>query len=223
MSKHYLLLDAMGIQRYVFETNTLKIIAGSSFALAEWQKKCESLCNGHGEIITSAGGNVLAYFDAPDKLKAFKDKVISDPIKPPGMEIAWAKSDEKKTNWDTWLDLQREIARYKAGDRDDEPGLYPYHPSGKPGCLFCGEKPADGKSLVDDKAICTHCQKRYEKGYKLKTTHTGTTTLEILYRTAEVDLGFPDIFPPISKLWSRPTAKTQVLKVRKCLPLLSST
>ena len=90
MKKYYVLIDAMGIQNYIFETNNLKIIAGASLALARWQKECADLKQIH--IVFSAGGNILAWSSDKELAVKFKNRVLD--MAPPGLEIAWAIVEE---------------------------------------------------------------------------------------------------------------------------------
>lgn len=180
MSSTYILLDAMGIQSYIFKTNTLKIILGSSLALARWQVDCRDIClKSRGDLITSAGGNVLARFDGQDfsnQALGFKDACLQKA--PPGMEIAWAKvNDNGKKDLEIWSDLQREIARYKAGDRDQSD--YPPSPLTFPlsGCKHCGVGPDDGQGKVPDRSICKDCRDLHGKSDQLNNP-TDKTSIE---------------------------------------------
>ena len=165
MSKYYVLLDAIGIQSYIFQTNTLKIILGSSLSLAQWQKRCETICTrNNGNLITSAGGNVLAEFNSKTDAEKFRQECIKKA--PPDMKIAWAEAEEQRNDVDTWIMLQREIARYKAGDR--EPNDYPLmKDKGLPGCLHCGLRPKDHGEKKDEKDICSVCRTLYNRGNDL--------------------------------------------------------
>ncbi len=153
MMAHYVLLDAIGIQKYIFQTDKLKIIRGASQNLVGWQDYCRTI--GNNAIISSAGGNVLVKFDDYGEAKEFKNKAINNA--PSGMEIAWAITESKDTDVKTWKALQQEIARYKVGDRDrvDYPGIIP---PARPGCVFCGIRPS-GKKIEGSKSICEECWK----------------------------------------------------------------
>ena len=85
--KFYVVLDAMGIQDYVFKTNRLKVILGASLCLARWQYSCKKKIH-FDELISSAGGNVFAVFNNKAEALKFKEGCIGDA--PPGLEIAWA-------------------------------------------------------------------------------------------------------------------------------------
>lgn len=195
MDKTYLLLDAMGIQRYVFETNTLRIIIGSSLALSQWQDTCKSLCApSGGKLISSAGGNVLVQFEDIESTINFKDLAIKNA--PPEIEIAWARVnvDPVQDAGETWRILQREIACYKAGDRG--PADYP-PATGRlktPGCLHCGIRPSDGQEKLEERVSCAVCRTHWEKGRELKSNHAGNTPIEKLYAKAK-SLGFNLPFP----------------------------
>jgi hypothetical protein len=161
--KTYVLLDAMGIQKYIFQTNRLKIILGASLKLARWQSDCLRFA-GNGKIISSAGGNVLASFETEIEEA---DRFIENCLKarPPGMEIAWAKKQRKDNEDDSklWQRLQLAIARYKAGDRaSDAYGYFSRGYKGLPGCNYCGIRPADGGVKLDEeKSACTECRKLF--------------------------------------------------------------
>lgn len=196
MNRIYVLLDAMGIQRHVFETNTLRIIIGSSLALSEWQETCAHLCKDkdyNGDLISSAGGNVLARFSSKGYAKKFRKEAIVSA--PPGMEVAWAETQEQDNPAKTWKLLQTEIGRYKAGDRnpEDYPPL-PDPPLKPPGCLYCGTRPSDTLGKLYRREICSICRKRYKKGSELQKNYLGNTHIEKLYQTA-ASLGFTGLFP----------------------------
>jgi len=189
MGKTYVLLDAMGIQNYIFQTGRLKVILGASLALAEWQQRCRDHAGQHGEIVTSAGGNVLAVYSGPDEDKAavtaaqFRKECIRDA--PPGMEIAWAETQAKAGEHDcnVWQRLQVELARYKAGDRpaDDYPEK---SQPGMPGCDFCGTRPRSaGGALKDSGTLrnaCAVCRKLFLGASAFNKGKTGDTCLEKL-------------------------------------------
>lgn len=202
MSLKYILLDAMGIQPYIFRTNTLKIILGSSLALARWQEDCRNICvRSSGDLITSAGGNVLARFDDPDSSTqaiSFKDACLQNA--PPGMEIAWAIVDGNgKKDSSIWSDLQREIARYKSGDRIEEKDVYPSLPliNPLPGCKHCGIKPNDGAKKVDEKPICADCYELHDLSRDLSSP-TNETSIEIISQIpSETNSNFPTDLPAL--------------------------
>lgn len=176
-SDYYLMLDAMGIQDCLFDTNTLRIIIGGSLALAQWQQLCSSPSG--GEIILSAGGNVLARFTgskARDKAIKFKDHAIRSA--PEDMEISWAVTQGCGDDFSisTWQGLQAKISRYKAGNRD--PGDYPPRSAPqRPGCLHCGVRPQKSGARVDGRDACKICEERYTLGQRLKEA-TGNTPIE---------------------------------------------
>lgn len=180
----YILLDAIGIQRYIFETNTLRIITGSSLWLAQWQEECKKLCDNHGgELITSAGGNVLAKFTNADKAIKFKDSAIN--IRPAGLEIAWAEVDGNgKSDSKVWSELQVEIAKFKAGDRDKNEYIQPQKFIDKISCQFCGVRPSDGNEKIEKKDICEVCRQKYKKGNSLTESRSAQTPIESLNRKA---------------------------------------
>jgi hypothetical protein len=190
-SDYYVLLDAMSIQGYVFDTSKTKIIVGASLALAQWQKVCRNMCK--GALITSAGGNVLAGFSNGTDARKFKDDAIK--VAPPGIEVAWAickTEDGDTTNTKTWKTLQREIARFKAGDR--EPDDYPDTPFNlkKPRCKYCGLRP-ESMEKREGKEICDVCKSRYDAGEGLKSNQAGNTPIEELYKKASgLGLSFPE-------------------------------
>ncbi|MCK4445613.1 MAG: hypothetical protein KAW56_00865, partial [Candidatus Marinimicrobia bacterium] len=180
----YIMLDAIGIQRYIFETNTLRIITGSSLWLAQWQKECKGLCRSHGgEIITSAGGNVLAKFTQEEKALKFKESAIK--ARPAGLEIAWAKVESDNDNAeDIWSKLQVEIAKFKAGEREKNDYIQPQKFIDRIGCQFCGVRPSDGKGEIEKKDICEVCCKKYEKGKSLTESTSAKTLIESLNKKA---------------------------------------
>lgn len=191
MSKYYIFLDAMQIQGYVFATNTLKIIIGASLALSRWQEECKNLCvKQGGELIYSAGGNVLAVFPDAPKAHQFRQRALNE-IAPPALEIAWAEAEEADSDPATWEILQMQIARYKAGDRA---GDYPAHPApGIPGCGHCGlREPKDGPP-IDEKKICSICHTLYYEA-DLNKYPVGSTLMEFLYQQVDREK-FPGIFP----------------------------
>jgi len=167
----YLLLDAMAIQSYIFATNKLKIILGSSRALALWQTGCRNLAKEcGGEIITSAGGNILARFAAGKEALDFRIKTLEHNNLPPEMEIAWALTERSGSDADkdVWQRLQIEIARYKAGDRPAED--YPEKPWPEPpGCQFCGVRPADENENIEGRKICRRCRTLYKRAKTAQT------------------------------------------------------
>ncbi len=178
---HYILLDAMGIQRYIFDTNKLRIIIGASQLLGEWQQQCKQHWPEH--VLVSAGGNVLARFDRLEEAKGFREAATA--MAPPGIDIAWAVTEEKATPIEIWENLQVEITRYKCGDRppqDYDQSLYqPFIP----GCRYCGVRPEDGNGLLDpygneNQPVCIVCRTRYEEGKK--ETPLANTTLGKLWR-----------------------------------------
>lgn len=185
MKKTYVLLDAMGIQSYIFETNTLKIILGASLALSRWQEECKAIavkCS--GEAMASAGGNVLAVFNKEDDAHSFIAEGIDK--RPKGMAIARAMADDTGNDLETWRSLQRNIIRYKSGDRDssdypidEEPVL--------PGCLHCGCRPSDGKKKIDDRSTCGICRHLHSLSAELETPlkSTKSTAIEKLYTIPE--------------------------------------
>lgn len=177
-SDYYVMLDAMGIQDYLFDTNTLRIIIGGSLALAQWQEACAKPSG--GEVILSAGGNVLARFNGPNAKHnaiAFKDAALN--IAPKGMEISWAVTQDCGDAFITWKKLQSEISRYKAGARD--PGDYPRRSRpGPPGCLHCGVRPKRARAKVGGRDACEICNERHLLGGSL-TTPTGPTPIEKIY------------------------------------------
>jgi hypothetical protein len=181
----YILLDAIGIQRYIFETNTLRIITGSSLWLAQWQKECKKLCENHGsELITSAGGNVFAKFSDKNKAKKFKNSAIK--CRPVGLDIAWAEVDGNgKNDPAIWRELQIEIAKFKAGDRKKDDYIQPSEFTDKIGCRFCGVQPADKKGKIEKKFICERCRLKYEKGELLVKSPGNETLIEKLYQIAK--------------------------------------
>lgn len=194
MTKIYVLLDAMGIQHYVFETNKLTIIIGSSLSLSEWQETCVHLCKKcNGDMISSAGGNVLARFSEKDQAEEFRKMAIGSA--PPGMEVAWSETQEQNKLTETWKLLQTEIGRYKAGDKNPEDyPAFPIPPLEPPGCLYCGTRPADNQDEVGGRKICSICRKRYKKGSELQQDYSGNTPIEKLYQRA-FELGFTGLFP----------------------------
>lgn len=164
---HYILLDAMSIQRYIFDTNKLRIIIGASQRLAAWQHACKQKWPNH--VLVSAGGNVLARFESEQAALAFKDQAKN--MAPPGMDIAWAMAQEAGADIAVWDALQVELTRYKCGDRppqDYDQSLYqPFIP----GCRYCGVRPEDGKGLLDPhgnekQPVCAVCRTRYGEGKK---------------------------------------------------------
>lgn len=195
MSKIYVLLDAMGIQDYIFESNTLKIILGSSLALARWQEKCKKIASdNNGNIIVSAGGNVLANFNSSDDADKFK-KICIDKA-PPEIEIAWGKKDNAAGDHaNVWLNLQKEIARYKAGDRkvNDYPKM---EISEVPGCRYCGIRPDDKKEKIEERSVCAKCRTLYQTGKGFQQSTGGRqTSIEKLYNVPMeqgLSAGFPD-------------------------------
>ena len=192
MGKHYIFLDAMQIQGYVFATNTLKIIIGASLALSRWQEECKNLCvNQGGELIYSAGGNVLAVFPDAAKAHQFRQRALNE-IVPPDLEIAWAEAEEADSDPATWEILQMAIARYKAGDRA---GDYPAHPPpGIPGCGHCGLREPRFDTTIDDKKICPVCYALYSHKADLNKYPAGSTLMEFLYQQVDRE-SFPDGFP----------------------------
>lgn len=189
MSSCCVLLDAMGIQRHVFETNNLRIIVGASLSLSRWQKAC--MDKWPKNVINSAGGNVLATFDDEKEAAAFRTEA-TEHMAPPGLEIAWAQVDAKKSDFSTWSALQVEISRYKCGDSGIS---YPHISStGKTGCLHCGIRPADGLSPVKNKRTCSVCRSCYNASDILNYSQQGNSAIEKLYQAAAV-AGFTDTFP----------------------------
>ncbi|MEW6386139.1 MAG: hypothetical protein AB1491_01290 [Thermodesulfobacteriota bacterium] len=192
MDKHYVFLDAMQIQRYIFATNTLKTIIGASLALSRWQEKCRELCDGYGgRLIYSAGGNVLTCFSDSPKAQQFRIRAVTE-IAPPGLEIAWAEAEGTDPESVTWEKLQLEIARYKAGDRDKD--YTPYSTPGIPGCGHCGLRAPDSGPLIDKKKFCSNCRTLYFSGGELDKYPVGTTLMEFLYQQVDKER-FPGIFP----------------------------
>lgn len=174
--KFYVLLDAMAIQAYIFATNKLKIIRGSSLGLAYWQRDCRK-CAAHnrGMLSVSAGGNVLAGFDCSEDADKFRKECCDshNGYAPAGMEIAWAcvKGDNQEDS-KIWKSLQREIACYKAGDReaaDYPPRAWPEIP----GCQFCGIRPDDNNGKVDKRKSCLCCRTLYELGERSSGENSG--------------------------------------------------
>ncbi len=193
---NYVLLDAMGIQSYIFQTNTLKIILGASYLLANWQKACEQMVEkSEGRLFTSAGGNVLAWFNTEEKALEFKSKAIEKC--PPGLSIAWAITDDSATDREIWNILQKEIARFKAGDRDAIDYLEPVSLA-RPGCLHCGIRPSDGGGKIDNRKICSTCRTLYDKGGNLG-QHNSTakkSSIDRLYDLPEeLGLGVLESYP----------------------------
>lgn len=192
----YVLLDPLQIQSYVFATNKLSIIVGSSLALARWQEQCKEMIGpptSESEWFTAGGGNVLARFDSHDKAEKF----IADALRaaPPGLEVAWSLIAGKGNDVQTYAALQEDIARYKAGDREaDDYRPAPVVPSQVIGCRHCGEHPKDNKGQVDGKDICAACRNLYEEGVSLHSSHSGSTPMELLYRRAS-QAGYPGLFP----------------------------
>ena len=190
MSSYYVLLDVMGIQRHVFETNNLRVIVGASLSLSLWQKACA--VEWPQNVISSAGGNVLARFNDESEAEAFRIEAIGE-MAPPGLEIAWAQVNAGKDDFSTWNALQLEISGYKCGDRAIS---YPYMSSaGKSGCQHCGIRPSDGLSLVKEKRICSVCRSCYNASKNLKEIQQGDNiAIEKLYQAA-TKVGFTDAFP----------------------------
>jgi hypothetical protein len=189
MSGYYVLLDAMGIQQYVFETNRLTVIVGASYGLSRWQRECAEKWK--SAVISSAGGNVLARFDDTPSAEGFK-KAAKD-LAPRGLEIAWAITEDKGKDNETWQALQKEIGRYKCGDQD-----VPYpSPSaligGRSGCLFCGIRTQDEKKTADGRRICSVCWSHHEQAGKVRDSG-GCSPLEKLYSFAK-DKGLSEAFP----------------------------
>ncbi len=210
----YIFLDAMGIQDYIFDTNTLRIIVGGSLALARWQKGCERICNDHGgNIITSAGGNVLAYFEDKDRAPAFKDE--ANFIAPDGMEIAWALVESYENDDETvvWQKLQRKILRYKAGDREPPDYLSaPAQPLDIPGCRHCGERKEDGSAPEDNKDICHICRKRHKWGGELESETGQGTPIEVISRIP-LDMGLAKFPNEIDRLVVTPDCNHEHISV----------
>ena len=159
---HYVLLDVMGIQRTIFETNRLKIILGTSLQLAQWQRQCLTLGKS-ARWISSAGGNVFACFDRKDEATGFIEKACAE-AREMGFAIAWAlHSANDDTNCrGIWNELQKEIARFKAGDRDQAD--YKHLPERGSGagqnCVYCGVRPAAKGRFIENKRSCSFCYAR---------------------------------------------------------------
>ena len=200
MKKYYVLIDAMGIQNYIFETNNLKIIAGASLALARWQKECADLKQIH--IVFSAGGNILAWSSDKELAVKFKNRVLD--MAPPGLEIAWAIVEEVDDHKNTsggenhpdfiiWQKLQKQIGRYKCGDMDA--GDYKQPDPGISECNFCGKREISAK-LAGTEAACKECASNYHTytGFRADMSAGSVTLLESLYLKAR-EIGFQDIFP----------------------------
>ncbi len=196
--KTYVLLDAMGIQDYIFQAGRLKVILGASLALADWQEQCRSFAT-NGDIISSAGGNVLASFQNKTDTSQFREECIK--AAPPGMEIAWAETKAGHSEKDAaiWQRLQVDLARYKMGDRpaDDYPKR---RPPEAPGCDFCGIRPNDKKGKIKDsgteRSACAVCRRLFTTGSKLGKGKPGNTSMEKLLAipaeiTGDQNAGFP--------------------------------
>jgi hypothetical protein len=204
-SKWYVMLDAMAIQRHVFETGKTRIIVGASLALARWQNECKTLCT-EGDVITSAGGNVLAVFDDIGKAEDFRKQAVGKA--PPGMEIAWAICDRQKSDGETWQALQVEIACFKAGNRAPDHYLNNKdYDLPLPECNFCGKRPKF-KSVTEGsrkRKICNVCNHYYNLGSGIASNHDGDTPLEKLYKKAECKgVAFPE---DLEELVRRPGAR----------------
>lgn len=164
----YILLDVMGIQRTIFETNRLKIIRGASMQLARWQRDCETWASQKGAVyISSAGGNVLAGFDN-GKADEFRAQACQEAAKI-GFEVAWGEADRDGTDWTTWQALQTQVAQFKAGTR---PGTDYAHLPALGGdadlremCVFCGVRlsSASCSSGTKEQRVCSICKAREEE------------------------------------------------------------
>lgn len=193
MSQWYVLLDPLKIHSYVFATNKLSIIIGSSLELARWQENCNTWSKkARGRCLTTGGGNVLAEFPGKTEAETFKNQALQG--RPPGLEIAWAlEQDAGKQDGEVWAALQLKISCYKAGDR--EPADYPTTaPPTKTDCRYCGLRQADGGGAIDGRKICKECRKLHDSGAGLHKTHAGGTPVERLYQAVE-QADFTGCFP----------------------------
>jgi hypothetical protein len=171
----YVLLDAIGIQKYIFDTNTLRIIIGASQLLAKWQSRCKE--NWKRNVIVSAGGNILARFETYEDAVNFKQDAIGKA--PPGIDVAWAivKPKENQTDQQIMQELQKEVARFKCGDRESSAYDRTFFEQVEPGCRYCGIRSKDGNEKLDphaekDLPACKECRIRYAAGKKTDSKDT---------------------------------------------------
>ena len=166
---YYSFIDITGIQRTIFETNRQKIILGASLQLANWQDKCAGYL-GTGKLVSSAGGNVFAYFEEENNESAYDyAQKCSDEAALIGFGSAWAVAEGTPPDtvdilghYRTWQSIQREIGRHKAGDRDpcdytskitlDKYWMFTFQKNHI--CHECGTRPAEKPDL------CEICESR---------------------------------------------------------------
>ncbi|EFI34760.1 hypothetical protein Dthio_PD2136 [Desulfonatronospira thiodismutans ASO3-1] len=196
--QHYVLLDAIGIQKYIFDTNTLRIIIGASQFLDKWQQECSK--RWPGNVLVSGGGNILAVFDNKTDADSFRKEAIN--IAPAGMEIAWANAEGKPgetgpgSDNAIWNELQKRISLFKSGNRDFSDYDQTFFQPVTPGCHYCGVRSRDGKGALDDynnkkQPVCSVCRPRYDKGGRTGDVSTSMGKLWEYVGNKQFDPPFP--------------------------------
>ncbi len=139
-------IDAIGVQSYIFSSNRLRDVIGSSYLVDhELSRKRLLSINDSGvsppEVVMAAGGNAILKFDALEGAKAFVLRFTRRLLEEaPGLDVAVAHCDYDEGGLaQALVDLQEELTRTKRSRRPHAPQLglsvmQPCAVSGLPAC-----------------------------------------------------------------------------------------